>query len=535
MMQTASEAASQLAWDIMLPSRLGKALGPRVIGRPYIPYPWVEYVEVEILEMLQRPGREVLILSVPPQEGKTTFSGMWLPFWYLGMNPDNLIIFVAYNSDYAGGWGLNVRNLVEHFGPEFFNLGLNRSKQNVNDWRTSKGFGGMLSAGIDGGITGNPGHFIIIDDVIKNMKEAGSPTIKKGHLDEWDGSISARFQENTKVLITATRWAEDDLSGEIYARSIAKDYEGIPVRMIKIKAFAEPEEGEDYDEETWRDCLGRKKGEALKGQHSAEFFREKKASVSNFVWNSLYMADPTAREGSMFPPDQWGWFDPDLRPDMIDLRRCWDVAATENDGDYTVGTKFGKASDGRIYVLDVQRFRKATSGVRDEVLKSARIDGFGCPIRMEQERSGAGKSVVAGYEEDLAGYDFEGIRPDGSKVSRYTNYSDLQQRGHILLPKHANGTTPEWVDDWIKEHKLMYDEDRKPRHDDQIDTGAMAINEMYGSGVIEIRDPMDTVPELEDELDDLAFRHDLTLVPEMPPRLAALLGRTQGGSTPEVG
>lgn len=527
----------QHAWRIMLPSRVATYLGPQVLGRPYKVYPWIEYLEQEVIEMFRRPGREVKIISVPPQEGKTTYCGMWLPFWLTGMFPDQQGIFISYSDEYSGGWGLRVRNLVDFYGEELFNIGLNKSKQAINDWKTTRGFGGWLWAGIGGGITGNPGHWIIVDDVIKNMEEASSPTTKRKHLEEWDGSISARFQEETKVLIVATRWAEDDLSGEIYLRSIAEDYEGIPVSMVRIKAVAEPDEDDELsmdeaERAAWRDPLGRMIGQTLEGQHSRQFFLEKRASVSPYVWSALYQASPSFRQGSMFPPANWGWYDPDELPDRFDqIRRGWDIAATEGAGDWTVGAHVAKHvrpdKMQKIYILDINRFQKSVSGVKDQIMGTARADGVGVRILLEQERSGAGKSVVEGYMDDLMAWDVEGIRPDLEKVARYTNYADLQQRGHVLLPRRKDGTSPDWVQPFIAEHKMMMPDGRKPRYDDQLDAVAVCINDMYGLGPIEIYDPSAVTPgSFEDSVEDFMNLHGVNVAEAMPTHLAQILGRT---------
>jgi predicted phage terminase large subunit-like protein len=517
---TPEERALEHFEKVKLPSAVATTLAPKVMGMPYKLYPWVLYVEQQIVEMLARPGREVMIVSIPPQNGKTTYSGMWLPTWYLGINPDEQVMFIGYSGDQAGKWGRKVRDIIDVYGDDLFGVRLNKSQQAVNDWSTERGFGGMLSAGIDGGITGNPGHLIIIDDVIKNMQEAGSPTSKRHHIEEWEGSISARFQENTKVLITATRWAEDDLSGEIYKRSIEEGYEGIPVRMLRLKAIAAPDDDqlasmEPEELEAWRDELGRRHGQHLTGQFSAEFFRQKKASISSYVWNALYQADPAAREGSLFPPDNWGWYDPDEPLDIIKKMRVWDIAASEGDGDYSVGTLGAKLIDGRLAVLDVQRFRKASAGVMDEVKRCAVADGRFVPIRMEQERAGAGKSTIGHYETELKGYDFEGLRAEGEKISRFMPYSDLQQRGHVLLPRRKDGTSPTWVEPFIEEHRLQMPaidgKARGPKNDDQIDTMAYVVIELHGTAPVEIFDPGTLNLEGISQIQELAERHGYVL------------------------
>ena len=498
-MPTNEERSEAHFWRTVLPSRTAAYLAPKVMGRPYNIYPWIAYIEVEIVEMLNRPGREVLILSVPPQEGKTTYSGMWLPFWYLGHHPDHLVMFLTYSDDYSATWGVRVRNLVEQFGPSLFGIGLAKSQANINNWRTTRGFGGMLSAGIGGGITGNPGHLILIDDVIKNMEEAGSPTTKRKHLEEWDGSISARFQEKTKVVITATRWTEDDLS--------RRDHRPHPRRRVRRDPGPpDPHQGDRRTRRRrgpgdvprtargWRDFLGRRIGEHLHGQHSAEFFAEKQASVSPYVWCALYQASPSARKGSMFPLDNWGWYDPDDRCNMAAMRRVWDIAATDGGGDYTVGALVGRGIDNYFYVLDVRRFQKSTSGVKKEVMRIARADSRSIPIRMEQEHAGAGKTTIGNYAEDLAGWDFEGIRAEGEKVSRFMPYADLQQTGRVRLPRRRDGTSPDWVQPFVDEHKVQMPDGRGPRHDDQIDTVAYADQRAVHLGPVGARRPLRDQP-----------------------------------------
>jgi predicted phage terminase large subunit-like protein len=503
-MATQADAASEHALKILTPSRLAMACSVKLTGLEWVPHPWVLHAEREVLAMLQRPGREVMIVNLPPQEGKTTYFGMWLLAWYLGLNPSDLVIFVAYNSDYSATWGVKVRGFFEQLGMEMFGVGLNKSQQSQNSWRTTKGYGGMLAAGIDGGITGNPGHFIVIDDVIKNMGEALSAATKAMHLQEWDGSISARFQNNTKVLITATRWAEDDLSGEIENRSKQPGYEGIKVTRLNFKAIAEPDEIEmqelqnvDEDDprtvaeklDSWRDVLGRRMGEPLQGQHTPDFFRERKASIAPRVWGCLYQGSPTMLEGSMFPRTAWRFFDPENRPRMISKKRVWDLAATDNDGDWTAGALVGKDTDGNFYVLDMQHLRKAGDKVQERVEEVARDDGWGIPIRIEEERNGAGKSLIALYKRDLEGRDLQAVKAEGQKIDRFQPYSNKQNAGKVYLPRFADGTSPEWVPGFIEEHRQQMQTGIGPRHDDRIDAVAHAVIDMMDETESEFADP----------------------------------------------
>ena len=475
------------------PATLGYHIGTEFMGQPWKPHPWVLYMEQKILAMLFRPGNEVLCVSAPPQNGKSTYCSMLLPAWYIGRNPGHQVINVSYNEQQAAKWGLRTLHLLKTYGNELFGVSVDPEARAAADWRMANGLGGMTSAGIRGGITGNPGHLIILDDTIKNAEEANSPTIKQKNLEEWDDSVTSRFQENTKVLIVATRWAEDDLTGEIIARSKEPGYEGYPVTELNLKAIAEPDPDQQRDMteeqlEAWRDELGRKIGEGLPGQHSRQFFLRKKASTPEGRWMALYQGTPTFATGGMFPELYWRYWVDDDATDFAegDVRlphhfskvvRVWDIASSPGAGDWTVGTKVARDDKGRFFVLDRERFRFAPGGVEERIRQVTEADGFSVPVRIEKERSGAGETVVDTYKRILVGYDVDEVKAEGDKESRATPASIEQNKQNVYIPRHAW-----WLKEWTSEHAQMDGKGRRPKHDDQIDTFAYAMRSLIGSG-----------------------------------------------------
>ena len=69
----------------------------------------------------------------------------------------------------------------------------------------------MISAGIGGPITGEGADLLIIDDPIKNRKEADSKTYRDMVWDEWQNTLYTRLRPDGAVIIILTRWHEDDL------------------------------------------------------------------------------------------------------------------------------------------------------------------------------------------------------------------------------------------------------------------------------------------------------------------------------------
>lgn len=474
-----------LASKMATPTRLGVTIGKQFLGRPYIPFPWMLAVEKVLLQAIAK-GNGRIIVNVPPQNGKTTTFGMLLAAWYLGMNPFDQVIFVAYNETYASSWGEKTRNLLKRYGGELFGVAVSNMKDSAKDWKMNNGIGGMISAGITGGITGNPGHLVLVDDVVKTMEEAGNPTTLEHHLEEFDGSISTRFQENTTVVIMATRWSETDLSGALIERQNQPGWKGDVYEVFNIPAIAEPDDEEDMTPEElaeWTDFLGRHVGEGLLGRFSQAYYEKKMATLQGgFTWTALYQGKPASRTGGMFPKEKWRWYSPASRPEMVRKVRVWDLATTEGGGDWTVGTLAGTDSESDLFLIDRQRFRRNPGDVETEVKRIAALDGYGVKIIIEQERAGAGKTVVEHYKRILPGYVVEPGNADGTKEQRATASSGMQNLGRWWLPDDQ----PEMTKEWVEEHRKMMGDGRRPRHDDQVDTSSYAALDLMSQGSVEL-------------------------------------------------
>lgn len=502
------------------PASLGRHIGREFMGETYKVYPWLLEMERQILEMLYRPGNEILIVSVPPQEGKSTYCSMLLPAWYLGRNPGHQVINVSYNETQASKWGLRTLNLMKRYGNDLWGVKVDPNSDAASDWKMANGFGGMMSAGIRGGITGNPGHLIVLDDTLKGAEDMNSPTIKRKNVEEWDDSITSRFQENTKVLIPATRWCEDDLSGEIWLRSLAADYDGFPVHILNFKALAEPDPDElrymsDDEKDAWRDpVLGRRIGEGLGGQHSTRFFRKQRSSKPTGRFMSMYQGVTNFGAGGMFPEEDWRFWayddeEAELGPGDIRISRnaefgkivrVWDIASSPGGGDYTVGSKIARDQAGRILVLDRERFQYGPGAVQDRIEQVTKADGFEVFVLVEKERSGAGETVVDTYKRLLQAYAVDGVKAEGDKESRATPGSIQQNKNNCYLPRNAW-----WVQEWIKEHSQMDGKGKRPKHDDQIDTFAYGVRFLVSTGESYIFD----MSSLDAQRDDLTVDEKL--------------------------
>lgn len=481
--------SKELLRQMGTPSRLAMTACKDVLGFEFEPAPHILHMERRILEAIgDRSRRRFLSISMPPRHGKSVYCSVFLAAWFLGMYPDRNVILISYSEDYALQWGRNVRDILTKFGHKLFGRSVSREASSNTNWKMERSNGGMISVGIGGGITGRGGDLVIIDDLIKNRQEAASDATKKYHREEYESSIRTRVEPGGTVVVVATRWAVDDLPGHLHEPKP----DGDQWEFIDFPALSRPpQDVEEEDFDTWEDELGRKVhwvegpdgsgewvGDALwpEREPAAELLKTR-ASIDPLVWAALYLQDPSLSSDLMFRPENWQSYDPRYRTELMagctQLVRVWDLAASDKKGDWSVGCLMGRHRSGLVYVFDVIRKRQNPTAIEELVLQTAEIDGRGVTIMIEQERAGAGKTVLAHYQKLLLGYIVKPAQAETSKESRAMLYSSKQGQGLVYLPEDAH-----WREEWVKEHQGF----PNIRHDDQVDTGAYAFNELTFNG-----------------------------------------------------
>ena len=94
---------------------------------------------------------------------------------------------------------------------------------------------------------------LIIDDPIKDRKEADSKVYRDAVWDWWTDVAATRLAPGAQVVLVLTRWSDDDLAGRLVA---AEDGDIWRVLNIPAQADHDPNKGET-------DPLGREPGEYM--------------------------------------------------------------------------------------------------------------------------------------------------------------------------------------------------------------------------------------------------------------------------------
>jgi predicted phage terminase large subunit-like protein len=491
---------------VALPSLIGMEIGHRVWEGPWKPYPFILDAERELVAAaVDSEEQDWFILNAPNQIGKTVYAVLFI-FWYIGMFPDKQVIFISYSGEYSSEQGRMVRDLFKMYGEELFGLTVDPDNDSQGDWSLlGHPSGGMLSVGWTGQITGRQGHLVWIDDLLRTIIEAASGTTKDAQWNEWKGTMWGRRQPGSVYVVSQTRLADDDLSGRLITEM--NNGGGIDWKLLTYPGICYAPDDYDGEPETYRDRLGRAPGDPL----ITRFSRPTDTNEKNWwklaekqldapaVFDCMIQQNPNNSESGMFPEDRWVKEFREDWPARYLATRVWDIAGTKGSGDFTCGALVSKGFDGRYYIEGRYREQVGPDVGIQAVKDHAASDGHSVVVQVEQGKSGSEKQLTEFYAQGLPGYTVEPAKADGTKEQRATTYSVLQQQRKVVLP--ADEEDAEWVSIWIREHRAMMGDGRKPRHDDQIDAAAYAVRWLSQHDSTEWHDPNDLEQDVERQME----------------------------------
>jgi hypothetical protein len=298
------------------------------------------------LEEVERGTIPKLIIVAPPRHGKTELTSKKLLAWYSGRHPEHHAIFGTYNEVYAKDIGRSVRDTVTTaaFNQVFPGYALKDYSQAADRFETTKG-GILAFVGRGGTTTGRGGHILIVDDPIKNQKEASSPTIREDLWQWFNRVVRTRMMtSNARIIIIMTRWNEDDLVGRLtdptnehYDPNEARTW-----KIIDLPAIAMSD----------HDALGRKPGEALWPERFDIKFLEDQQRADPMGFSALYQGRPTPPGGAFFLEQYLKTYRQHELPKALRMYAASDHAvATRQFSDKTCIIPFGVDERDNIYIL----------------------------------------------------------------------------------------------------------------------------------------------------------------------------------------
>lgn len=172
------------------PGELAVALDPKTVQTPAL-----EAIDEAVKDAVDTGGR--LIITVPPQEGKSTRVGVWLPVWALMRDPDTRVVVASYAESLAARNAYQARAIVAEHGsgavdevtgealPDSLGFTVAKDNRQKRSWGVQGAKGGYYATGTGGGLTGRAADCVHGDTGI--ITEYGNTTAREAYErgDQW--------------------------------------------------------------------------------------------------------------------------------------------------------------------------------------------------------------------------------------------------------------------------------------------------------------------------------------------------------------
>ncbi len=408
-------------------------------------------------DVVRRRGPIRLLITAPPGSAKSTYGTQMIPGYFFAREPLGFMIGGSHTQDLADDFSHMAMSFIHDNRIELgYDIGGKFARRSARAWGTEKG-GQYRAIGVGKRIAGERADLVFLDDPIGHTEEVDSLE-KRDRLWRWFWSdLRTRLRPGGRIVLIMTRWHEDDIAGRLLKQARPGEW-----RVLQIKAEA----GEG-------DILGRKPGEMLwEGPYS--FGDELRAIKAEFEangrmaeWQSMYQGSPTMPGGGIFRVDMIGV--QEAEPAGYRWVRGWDLAASSNRGDWTVGLKLGMGPDRRLCIGDIVRLRGGPAEVERAMVATAQRDGVETLVSLPQDPGQAGLSQVSYLSRALLGFSINATRETGEKAVRAMPAAAQVNAGNVAMVRDAR-----WNGAFLDELASF----PAGTYDDQVDAFSRAAAEL---------------------------------------------------------
>ena len=424
-------------------------------------------VYASLLTLFARGEIKKLIITMPPQHGKTELSTRRLPAFMFGQNPNMRAAIASYSQTQARKFGRETKRIMN--APQYKYLFPETRVATVRDrgyTNTQDQFdivdheGSLIMAGRGAALTGNPLDTLITDDIFKDMMEANSPVVRASVIDWYFAVADSRLHNDSQQLMVFTRWASGDLIGWLEEHDTVVD-------LREKGVLDKPEDSVWYKLNLPAIKEGaptifdpRNPGEPLwPWRHSLERL-EKRREQDLDKFNALYQGNPKPVKGLLFPKGLNEWT---KLPPHYEIRSYTDTA--DQGDDYLCTIVYTAGNDGFLYVLDVYYTNEAAEITEPDtvsVLMHNKVE------ESDIESNSGGRSFARNVqrilEERDGDTDVRWFHQSQNKEARIlTNAATIRNR--VLMPPNWRSKYPEFAQHLLEFRKLF----KANEHDDAPD------------------------------------------------------------------
>lgn len=319
--------------------------------RFYLPRRKVLKQSVDAIQDLEDNKLDELFLSQPPRTGKSTLM-IFAMTWKVGRDSELSNLYSAYSDKITGAFYNGclevINDKVTYRWSEIFHghsLVATNGKDLTFDIDRRKHYPSVTARSIQGTLNGacDATGWLISDDFVSGIEEAMSKDRLVSLWSKVDNNFITRGKLNAKFIWEGTRWSNSDPIGlrlEVLSR---EENSHIRYKVINIPALNENDESNfNYDY-----GVG----------FSTEYYLSRRSSFEHnqdiASWSAQYQGEPIEREGTVFAPEDMNFYNGELPPDDMLVRKFMVVDPSFGGGDYTASPVVFQYTDGSIYVVDV--------------------------------------------------------------------------------------------------------------------------------------------------------------------------------------
>jgi predicted phage terminase large subunit-like protein len=459
---------------------------------PHWTWNWAHQIYLyEKLAMVTTGQCKRLMIFMPPRHSKSETVTVHYSAWRLEREEHLNIILGSYNQKLANRFSRRIKRLAET------RLPISSERKASEEWETKAG-GGVRAVGVGAGVTGFGAKLIMIDDPVKNRAQAESERCRENCWDWFNDDIYTRLEPGGAIILTQTRWHDDDLAGRLIREM--KEEGGEDWTVVNLPALAEetgPEcsaadpaavsEGDSPSvrvEERVRagrphdsrrvagatgDPLGREPGQALcPDRYDEEALLRIKNKLGAYSFAALYQQRPIPHEGALFKRKWFTGKIVDKAPrGLTRWVRGYDLAvSTKTSADYTASFRCAYDNDGNLFIADGFRERIEYPEQRRYVvgrMTSEKNTEHGI------EKALHGQAFVQDLRQmrQVRGVPFKAVRVESDKYTRALAWANLAEEGRVYLVQGA------WINAFLDE--ICRFTGRGDAHDDQVDAVSLAV------------------------------------------------------------
>ncbi|HKT10213.1 MAG TPA: phage terminase large subunit [Terriglobia bacterium] len=382
---------------------------------------WYRKAIAEYLQAMWAGEYKRLLITVPPQSGKSTLVTKLFPTWIWTRAPGARCLFASYSFEgLAVPMSIERRRLIEsRWYQENWGGKFQLSQDDNLKWRYSNSMGGHHIAVT--GATGIGGDLLIVDDP-HSADEARSDTERQATVDRFDNTLMTRLTPEGRGLcvVVCQRLHERDLAGTLIEKG-GWEHLDLGAEAEKPQKLFMPVS------KRW--ILRRRKALLDSVSMPKEFLEAKRIELGPAGYSAQYQQRPAPSEGIIFNPAWWKRHSDRPEVEMIAIS----VDANFKAGRDPVAVHAWGFKGPKSYLIDWQTIQVGFVGTKNLVREFVHAHRANV-VLIEEAANGA-----AIIEELSQEFPVVPITAIGSKEARAEAVAPQVAAGFVSIPEGARG------------------------------------------------------------------------------------------------